>query len=57
MDNFRDFGFATPDGVCKSYAARSGCTVDPAVDPKCLGPVSACELDSDYIPQTLILIW
>jgi len=41
MDNFRDFGFATPDGVCKSYAARSGCTVDPAVDPKCLGPVSA----------------
>lgn len=40
MDNFRSFGFTTPDGVCNSYASRGGCTVLPTVDPSCLGPVS-----------------
>ncbi|KAF5376675.1 hypothetical protein D9615_007904 [Tricholomella constricta] len=39
MDDFRNFGFATPDGVCSAYASRGGCTVLPA-DSSCLGPVS-----------------
>lgn len=43
MDNFRSFGFATPDGVCNSYASRGGCDVVPTVDSTCLGPVSVCK--------------
>ncbi|KAF9455928.1 hypothetical protein BDZ94DRAFT_1315677 [Collybia nuda] len=40
MNNFRNFGFATPDGFCNSYASRGGCDVLPTVDSSCLGPVS-----------------
>ncbi|GLB44495.1 hypothetical protein LshimejAT787_1701220 [Lyophyllum shimeji] len=52
MDNFRRFGFATPDGVCNSYAARGSCTVDPTVDSTCLGPISAYVWKDGLHPAT-----
>ena len=42
MDNFAAYGFATKDGVCASYSARTSCVVNTTVDPACLGAVDKC---------------
>ncbi|KAF5347593.1 hypothetical protein D9756_010705 [Leucocoprinus leucothites] len=39
MDNPSQFGFASADAFCQTYANRFGCTVNEQVDPTCLGPI------------------
>lgn len=50
MNNYEQYGFVTPDGVCASYAARTACNINSTVDPACLGSVDKCKSSTSFMP-------